>query len=93
MAGTIQIKGTDQGKEGGKQLILYTVVDPELIWKKEEISGFMEITYKGVQLEVRRIDEEKVVINRILSTNLSDYLDIELQPGSIIAYTLQSQSL
>ena len=34
-------------------MILYTVVDPELIWKKEEISGFMEITYKGVRLEVR----------------------------------------
>jgi len=75
-------------------MILHTIVEPELIWQKQnDIVETTEITYKGVQLEVRRIDEEKVVINRILSTNLSDYLDIELQPGSIIAYTLQSQSL
>jgi|CZCB01.1.fsa_nt_gi hypothetical protein len=91
MAGTIQIKGTDQGKEGGKQLILYTVVDPELIWKKEEISGFMEITYKGVRLEVRKISHDQVIVNRILSTDLTHYLDPGLQPGSMITFKAVSE--
>jgi hypothetical protein len=73
-------------------MIIHTIVEPELLWKMEnDISETMEINYKGVQIEVRKIDEEKLVVNRVISTNLSDYLDTELQPGSIILYTLLSQ--
>jgi hypothetical protein len=41
-------------------MILHTIVEPELIWQKQnDIVETTEITFKGVQLEVRRIDEEE----------------------------------
>lgn len=74
-------------------MILHTIVDHELIWKEEaDTIELMEVTYKGIQLEVKRIEERKVVVNRIISTDLNHYLDPELQPGSTIIYTLQPQS-
>ncbi|HHY81058.1 MAG TPA: hypothetical protein GX505_00025 [Clostridiales bacterium] len=73
-------------------MILHTIVDPEFIWSAEPVdTDTKEINYKGVQVEVRRIDENKYVIDRILSTELKNYLDPELQPGCIIEYTLRSQ--
>ncbi|HHU48760.1 MAG: YlzJ-like family protein [Caldicoprobacterales bacterium] len=74
-------------------MILHTIVDHELIWKEEaDTIELMEVTYKGIQLEVKRIEERKVVVNRIISTDPNHYLDPELQPGSTIIYTLQPQS-
>jgi len=73
-------------------LILHTIVDPSLIWESDQAHiDVKEIYYKGVQLEVRRVTENSYMIDRILSTDLSHFLDPELQPGCIIAYTLQPQ--
>ena len=73
-------------------MILHTIVDPDLIWNKgSDCYERKEITYKGVKLEVIRANESYVVVNRIFSTDLSHYLDPDLQPGSTIKYTLMSQ--
>jgi hypothetical protein len=74
-------------------MILHTIVDQNLVWarqndKSEEI---IELKWQGVPLEVIKKDEKTVVINRIISTDLKDYLDPNLQPGMEIAYTLESR--
>ena len=70
-------------------MILHTIVDPNLIWQqKEEIQTTTEIKYHGIRMEVIPMDEKTVQINRILSTNLKDYLNPVLQPGSKLEYTL-----
>jgi hypothetical protein len=51
----------------------------------------MEITYKGVRLEVRKISHDQVIVNRILSTDLTHYLDPGLQPGSMITFKAVSE--
>ena len=72
-------------------MILYTIVDPDVTWYNEESTKTMEITYKGVQIEVKKIDEKHFMINRIFSTDLKHYLNPELQPGSIILYDVVSE--
>jgi Uma2 family endonuclease len=73
-------------------MILHTIVDPELIWRQDvEMQAITEIEYNGIRLEVTRSDEKTVRINRIISTNLKDYLDPSLQPGSKMEYTLKSR--
>jgi hypothetical protein len=73
-------------------MILHTIIDPESIWQqKTEIREKKEIEYKGVRLEVIQDDEKAVLIDRIITTNLKDYLDPGLQPGCKIEYTLLSQ--
>ena len=73
-------------------MILHTIVDPEIIWRKEAAPpNILEIQWKGIPMEVMEKDEKTVVISRILSTNLNHYLDPELQPGMEIGYGLKSR--
>lgn len=73
-------------------MILHTIIDPEWVWQNEtEIQKKKEIEYKGVRLEVIEGDEKTVLIDRIISTNLKDYLDPDLQPGNKMIYTLKPQ--
>jgi predicted methyltransferase MtxX (methanogen marker protein 4) len=73
-------------------MILHTIIDPEWIWNQEtEIQKKEEIEYQGIRLEVIQADERTVVIDRVISTNLKDYLNPSLQPGCKLEYTLKSQ--
>ncbi|HHU78599.1 MAG: YlzJ-like family protein [Caldicoprobacterales bacterium] len=73
-------------------MILHTIVNPEQVWAEHsQAIEIQETEYKGVRLEVLKRDEETVVINRIISTDLHDYLNPNLQPGTIIEYTWRSR--
>lgn len=76
-------------------MLLHTIIDPEVIWnqgaKDEDYTKKCEINYGGIKLEVIEADQNTYIVNRILSTNLKDFLNPELQPGSKIELVLKSQ--
>ena len=56
-------------------MTLYTIVDPNVIWAKEySVPEMIEITWKGVLLNVIRKDDRTIIINRVLSTDPMVYL-------------------
>ena len=76
-------------------MLLHTIIDPEVIWsqgaKDEEYNNKCEVIYDGISLEVIEVDQKTYTVNRILSSNLKDYLNPNLQPGSKIELILKSQ--
>ncbi|NLB41568.1 MAG: hypothetical protein GX815_04785 [Clostridiales bacterium] len=73
-------------------MILHTIVDQNLIWGQHDDGSVqtIELVWQSVPMEVIKKDDKTVVINRILSTDLQDYLNPSLQPGTEITYTLKS---
>jgi hypothetical protein len=65
-------------------MILYTIMDTEFVLRHETpktTPKMKEIVLNGIRLEVNNMDEQNYIINRIISTNPSDYLRPEIQPG------------
>ncbi len=70
-------------------MILYTIYDPNMIFKslnsnaKQNSTSYTELNINGTMLEVSQTDKDYRV-ERIISTNPSDFLNPRFQPGSII---------
>jgi len=67
-------------------LILYTIVPLSTVFYQD--SSFIpepeEIFYRGAILQVTPVSPNKYRIERIISTQLNDYLNPQVQPGTII---------
>ncbi|NLX71141.1 MAG: hypothetical protein GX024_09690 [Clostridiales bacterium] len=72
-------------------MILYTIVQPDYVYNHSRTQEFNEVIQRpeiieteNIKLEVVPLGQGLYRINRIISTNPSDYLKPQLQPGSEI---------
>ncbi|HPT79049.1 MAG TPA: YlzJ-like family protein [Candidatus Atribacteria bacterium] len=77
-------------------MVLYTIIEPELIGflpefaKAQSDKGYgatQIIDYEGVKLEVMPATDNTFIVNRIISTDPADYIRPRLQPGCRIHLT------
>jgi len=65
--------------------MLYTIIDPEFVMRQQENQETppkrKEVVLDGIRLEVFEKDDRNYIVNRIISTNPSDFLRPEIQPG------------
>lgn len=76
-------------------MILWTIVPEDVIFASQNQPDLIceEIDYSGQKLIVEQISPSEFRINRLLTTNPSDYLDSKLQPGKIIRYMPNIETL
>lgn len=68
-------------------MILYSVIPPEVVFSNPEEEGkrrTFEIIYRGERVEVTRIDGNRYIITRLLSTSPRAFLDPGFTPGTEI---------
>ncbi|WP_425060923.1 hypothetical protein SCACP_16840 [Sporomusa carbonis] len=69
-------------------MILWTIVPEEAIFvnQNQSIAAYEEIEYSGQKVLVEKVSAKEFRVVRLLTTNPSDYLRNDLQPGTIITY-------
>ena len=68
-------------------MILWSIVPTEIVF--EDLStkpAYEEVEYIGMKCVVEKIGSPQYRIVKLLTTNPSDYLRGELQPGTIFTY-------
>ncbi len=69
-------------------MIIYSIVPPEIIFEEKanefNASNLIEINYLGEKLQVTPLENNRYMIQRILSTSLKSYLNPDIQPGKVI---------
>lgn len=70
-------------------MVLYTIVPEEIVFEsKEEICASQEIFYHGRRILVQPIDFKSFKIVQLISSDPSDYLLTDFQPGSVVTMTM-----
>ena len=70
-------------------MVLYTIVPEEVIFQStEEIAASQEVVYNGKRILVQPIDFKSFKIVQLISSDPSDYLLTDFQPGSVITLTM-----
>lgn len=65
--------------------MIHTVMPMEVIFPPQEsVSQLKEMPYSGVNLLVEQLPNGRSRIERIISSNPRDFLNPQLQPGSVI---------
>ncbi|NPV92264.1 MAG: hypothetical protein HPY50_15985 [Firmicutes bacterium] len=66
-------------------MIHYTLLDPETVWEEwpSKPIPLEQHTINGVPLLMRRIDQQSWRVEQVLSTDPSDFLLPQYQPGVI----------
>lgn len=68
-------------------MVLWTVMPMELVFPVEvSTMNYEQIEFSGVAMQVERLSSTQCRIVRILSTNPSDYLRNDVQPGTMLHY-------
>lgn len=69
-------------------MIIYSPISPELIWQDSIESGFklVEDSINGIKIQIMITHDKTARIERILSTDPQDYLNLRYQPGRFIDY-------
>lgn len=67
-------------------MILYSIIPAEIVFGNFDAAEdkYREIEYLGEKVVVLPLENNRYVINRIISTSLRAYLNPKLQPGMII---------
>ena len=67
-------------------MTFYTIVPTDEIFpiSMKRLTNYFEIMYNGVPFMVEHDGGSTLRVDRILSTNPADYLQGDIQPGSII---------
>ena len=67
-------------------MTFYTIMPADQMYPHEHQSliNFFEIMYNGIPVMVEHDGGSSLRIDRILSTDPSDYMHLDIQPGSII---------
>lgn len=73
-------------------MILYTIVPHNVIFGfgTDIYSQIFEIEYFGEKVQVYSLQDNEYIINRIVSTSPKAFLKPELQPGTIIKASFNS---
>lgn len=70
-------------------MVLYTIIPEEIVFQSnEEISASQEIIYNGKRILVQPIDFKSFRIVQLISSDPSDYLLTDFQPGSVVTMTM-----
>lgn len=65
--------------------MLYTIIPEEMVLQGlEDVRACQEICHKGRTLMIQPLGFREMQVVQLVSTDPADYLDPELQPGSII---------
>ncbi|GIO29939.1 MULTISPECIES: YlzJ-like family protein [Paenibacillus] len=68
-------------------MTLHTVMPLEAVWEKQgEDAPTTEVRIRGILMEVKPMDYNRVQVVRLLDGPLDSYLDPSYAPGSIIQY-------
>lgn len=68
-------------------MTLWSILPAELVLNNmDEIPAYEEIQYNNIKMLVEKISPTQCKINRLLSTDPQDYLQPQIQPGSILTY-------
>lgn len=67
-------------------MLLYTIVPEEIVFKRseDEIESTQEIVYGGKKMLVYPVGFKQFQVVQLISSDPNDFLDTELQPGSVI---------
>lgn len=65
-------------------MVLYTPLAPQVIFEDHSSRVFRWTRIKGVPALLEQEGEKRWVLVQIHSSNLSDYLDPQLQPGRVL---------
>lgn len=70
-------------------MVLWTIMPPEMVFGTEEyIPDYEEICVEGKSILVEKLSPTQSRVVRLLSTCPDDYLQPELQPGSLLSWRL-----
>ena len=67
--------------------MIYSIVPPEIIFenkKDKENYKIKEVQYQGEKLQVMQLENNRLKVQRIISTNPQAYMNPNIQPGTII---------
>ncbi|WP_378952467.1 YlzJ-like family protein [Pelosinus sp. sgz500959] len=68
-------------------MILWSIVDPDLVLSDLTVQPvYEEAEYNGMKCVVEKVGSAQCRIIKLLTTDPSDYLRSELQPGTMLAY-------
>ena len=68
-------------------MILWSIIPPEMIWGTvNPPSPYEEIEYNGMKCLVEKTSTTQYRVVRLLTTNPTDYLCTELEPGKLLTY-------
>lgn len=68
-------------------MILWSIIPPELILQDiDSPPKFEEIQCNNIKMLVEKISPTQCKVSRLLTTDPQDYLDPQIQPGSILTY-------
>lgn len=68
-------------------MILWSIIPPELILQDiDSPPNFEEIQCNNIKMLVEKISPTQCKVSRLLTTDPQDYLDPQIQPGSILTY-------
>ena len=67
-------------------MTFYTIMPADQMYPHEHqrLINFFEIMYNGIPVMVEHDGGSSLRIDRILSTDPSDYMHLDIQPGSVI---------
>jgi len=71
-------------------MVLHTIVPEEIVFQgqQEELSGSQEIEFKGKKVLVQPLDFKRFRVVQIISSDPTDFLDSELQPGAVVTLSM-----
>jgi hypothetical protein len=67
-------------------MIIYTPVPPEIIWNEEEKKAveYREGLIAGIPVQLKIVDGQSPVIEKIISSDPAHFLNTACQPGRVI---------
>lgn len=67
-------------------MILYSIIPAEVVfsYSDDKDNKKVEFLWRGEKIEAISLENNRYMINRLLSTSPKAYLDPEFQPGTII---------
>jgi hypothetical protein len=68
-------------------MILYSIIPAELVFADSPDrpnQTFLEMDYRGEKVQVSPLENNRYIIQRLLSSSPKAYLDPNLQPGRVI---------
>ncbi len=76
-------------------MILWTIVPEEVVYADPNQTNptYEEIEYAGQKIMAQKISQSEFRVVRLLTTDPSNYLRNELQPGTVITYKPVIQAL
>lgn len=69
-------------------MIIWSIIPPDVMWTQpENPPAYEELQWGGMKCLVEKTSPTQCKVIRLLTTDPTDYLRMELQPGSILTYS------